>query len=211
MAPRHAIELALDLARMPALARSSAMPPIPQGVIELMRIAAGSQEACENAATVTGEPKQVLIEAAQFYLQQLLFRPEADCYRVLGVEPGASRATIRSHMRWLLLWLHPDRNKELNAVYAERVLKAWHEIDHRDSGVADPANRKPSGAPGSFRMPWIKYPKRRRQRGTSLLRRFTAWSVSLGLVLLIVIWSIAHYFGFDQTSATNALIQRSSF
>lgn len=211
MTSRLAIELALDVARMPALVRSSAMPPIPQGVIELMRIAAGSQKACQNAASVTGEREQVLIEAARFYLQQLLFRPDADCYRVLGVEPGAPRATIRNHVRWLLLWLHPDRNKELDAVYAERVLKAWHEISRSvDSVETAAANEKPSGAPGSFRVPWVKYPKRRSRRRISFLRRFAAWSVSLGL-LLIVIWSIAHYFGLDQTNATSALILRSSF
>ncbi len=210
MTSRLAIELALDVARMPALVRSSAMPPIPQGVIELMRIAAGSQKACQNAASATGEPEQVLIEAARFYLQQLLFRPDADCYRVLGVEPSAPRATMRNHMRWLLLWLHPDRNKELDAVYADRVLKAWHEISRNHEGTIA-ANEKPSGAPGSFRMPWIKYPKRRSRRRISFLRRFAAWSASLGFVLFIIIWSIAHYFGSEQTSATSTLIQRSSF
>ena len=49
-----------------------------------MRIAAGSPEACEAAVAKTGEPTAVVIEAARFYLQHVLFRPEADCYRILG-------------------------------------------------------------------------------------------------------------------------------
>ena len=86
-------------------------------------------EACEAAVANSGEPATVVIEAARFYLQQALFRPEADSYRVLGIDPGASRATARNHMRWLLEWLHPDRNNNSwDAVYAERVLKAWREV-----------------------------------------------------------------------------------
>src|SRR6516164_10045339 len=131
MAQPHVIELALDLARMPALARSSAAPPLPANIIELMRIAAACPEACQTAITKTGEPAAVVIEAARFYLQQVLFRPDADCYRILGIKPDTSRAVARDHMRWLLEWLHPDRNKNSwDAVYAERVLKAWREVSN---------------------------------------------------------------------------------
>src|SRR5215472_3976224 len=129
MAQPHVIELALDLARMPALARSSGAPTIPPNVIELMRVAAACPEACHAAVAQTGEPTTTVIEAARFYLQQVLFRPDADCYRILGIKPTASRATAREHMRWLLEWLHPDRNKgSWDAVYAERVLRAWREV-----------------------------------------------------------------------------------
>ena len=104
-----------------------------------MRIAAASPEACEAAVEKTGEPTTVVIEAARFYLQQVLFRPEADCYRILGIEPTASRATARSHMRWLLQWLHPDRNSNSwDAVYAERVLNAWREVSASDGPAAKP-------------------------------------------------------------------------
>src|SRR5215467_9583159 len=137
MGQLHVIELALDLARMPTLARTSVLPAIPRNIIELMRIAAASPEACQAAVAKTGQPTQVVIEAARFYLQQMLFRPEADCYRILGLEPNASRATARSHMRWLLQWLHPDRNHNgWDAVYAERVLKAWREVSASDGGDA---------------------------------------------------------------------------
>ena len=137
---RHVIDLALDLARMPALARSSVLPAIPPNIIELMRIAAASPEACRAAVAQTGEPVQVVIEASRFYLQQVLFRPDADCYRILGIEPAASRATARSHMRWLLQWLHPDRNNNSwDAVYAERVLKAWREVSAADRPAAKPS------------------------------------------------------------------------
>jgi hypothetical protein len=81
----------IDLARMPALAHSIEAPPIPADVFEVMRIAAGAPEDCQLAAQATGQPAAVLIEAARFYLQQVLLRPNADPYRILGLPPGASR------------------------------------------------------------------------------------------------------------------------
>src|SRR5438046_10414901 len=96
-----AIDFALDLARLPALARTSVAPALPPNILKLIQIAAACPEACEAAVGRTGEPIPVLIEAARFYLQQVLFRPEADCYRILAIEPGASRETDRNHMRWL--------------------------------------------------------------------------------------------------------------
>jgi len=204
---RHAIDLALDLARMPALARTSVVPPVPPNVIELMRIAAASPKACQDAVAATGESENVIIEASRFYLQQLLFRPDADSYRVLGIERGASRATARSHMRWLLQWLHPDRNDGLEAVYAARVLKAWREVSV-DAGSAEPEPRRGSSktngvAAASFRLPWIKHPGRGRYGAAqSYYRGFALWFVSASLVIVfLALWSAVHFFGNEQTAA----------
>ena len=200
MTQPHVIELALDLARMPVLARSSVAPPLPPNVIEIMRIAAAVPEACQAAVAHTGEPRHVVIEAARFYLQQVLFRPDADGYRILGIQPAASRATAREHMRWLLEWLHPDRNTNNNSwdtVYAERVLKAWREVS-----AANGAAPKPSFAVGrvasaqtrkrrspATRLPWIERPV----QGGSLAnpyRTFVLWAVSTGVVIIVLaLWS----------------------
>ena len=203
MAQRRAIDLALDLARMPALARTSVAPPIPPNVIELMRIAAASPKDCEDAVAATGEPAPVLVEASRFYLQQSLFRPDADSYRTLGLEPGASRATARNHMRWLLEWLHPDRNNDLDAVYAERVLKAWREISGFSPsaaiGVLQATTRKPNGQ-APVRLPWIKLPATGPHLGRG--RAFRVWMLPAGIVIVfLVAWSAVYYFGTDQTAA----------
>ncbi len=137
MAGPRAIGLALDLARMPALAASNAGSAIPADILDLMRLAAASPQACCDAEIATGVPAQVLTETARFFLQQVLFRPNADCYRILGLQPGSSREVARCHMRWLLEWLHPDRNSGLDGVYAERVLKAWREISSSDGFASD--------------------------------------------------------------------------
>jgi len=163
MSGARGIDLALDLARMPALAHSIEAAPIPTDIFEVMRIAAGAPEVCQLAAQATGQRPAVLIEAARFYLQQVLLRPDADPYRVLGLPPGASRELARRHMRCLLQWLHPDVNRDWDSAYAHRVLTAWREVS---ADISDPSNSHshvPAGlgskAPlesGARRMPWIE-------------------------------------------------------
>jgi hypothetical protein len=201
MAQAHVIELALDLARMPALARSSVVPPLPPDIIELMRIAAAAPEDCRVAAVQTGEPNHVLIEAARFYLQQALFRPDADCYRILGIQPSASRATARDHMRWLLEWLHPDRNKNSwDAVYAERVLKAWREVSGANGAPAGPAlsvtpvlfNKKKRRSQIT-RLPWIEWPKESRSVAMrNPYRTLVLWAVPTVLLVIFLLWSAVY-------------------
>jgi hypothetical protein len=200
MAHPHVIELALDLARMPALARTSVVQPLPPNIIELMRIAAASPEACHVAAAKTGEPTAVLIEAARFYLQQVLFRADADCYRILGIEPTASRATARDHMRWLMEWLHPDRNdNSWDGVYAERVLKAWREVSASNGSIAKPSVsltpvsslKKKRRRSQTIRRPWIERPLERQSLAIrSPHRAFVLWAVPAGLVVIfLALWS----------------------
>jgi hypothetical protein len=195
MAQPHVIELALDLARMPALARSSGAPAIPPNVIELMRIAAACPEACHAAVVQTGQPTTAVIEAARFYLQQVLFRPDADCYRILGIKPTASRATARNHMRWLLEWLHPDRNQNgWDGVYAERVLRAWREVSSGSpvtpsfSLAQVSSTQKKRGRIQAIRLPWIERPMERRSQGMrSPHRAVILWA---GLVIIfLALWS----------------------
>jgi hypothetical protein len=195
MTEPHVIDLALDLARMPALARSWGAPAIPANIMELMRIAAGSPQACEAAVARTGEPTRVVIEAARFYLQQVLLRPDADCYRVLGISPTASRTTARDHMRWLMEWLHPDRNSNSwDAVYAERVLKAWREVSTSDGRIikssTSRAQLKKKRVNGVW-VPWIEHSVKRRSLAIrSPYRIFMIWAVPTGLVIIfLALWS----------------------
>jgi hypothetical protein len=169
MSGPRGIALALDLARMPALAHSVESPALPTDIFDIMRIAAGAPESCQSASQVTGQPPAVLIEAARFYLQQMLLRPDADSYRVLGLPPDASRELARRHMRCLLQWLHPDVNRDWDSVYAERVLKAWREVssnidcspNSRSHVLAGPGSKALANSGPRIRMPWIEKPQKR--------------------------------------------------
>jgi hypothetical protein len=199
MARRHVIDFALDLARMPALARTSVQPALPPNIVELMRIAAACPEACEAAMAETGEPVAAVIEAARFYLQQMLFRQDADCYRVLGIEPTTSRATARSHMRWLLKWLHPDRNSNSwDAVYADRVLKAWREVSASQGAAAKRINRsrptsliaKKNANSGTIWLPWIAPSVKRRSSAIGNSNAaLLIWMIPTSLVIIfLALW-----------------------
>jgi hypothetical protein len=210
MSGARGIDLALDLARMPALAHSIEKPPLPTDIFEVMRIAAGSPEVCELASQATGQPPAVLIEAARFYLQQVLLRPDADSYRVLGVPPGASRELARRHMRCLLQWLHPDVNRDWDSVYAERVLKAWREVsgnmdssrpsNSRSHVLAGAGSRAPVNSGPRIRMPWIEKPQRKmkvrpRHVLMPVAKRVGIGVAAVGLLVGVVIAVFATQFG----------------
>lgn len=208
MSGRHTIDLALDLARMPALARMSVPPAIPVDVVELLRIAAAHPQSCQAACAKTGESKQALIEAARFYIQQVLLRPEADSFRILGIDPTTSRATARLHMRLLLQWLHPDHNGSWDTVYAERVLKAWREVSGVDRseivGNAPSPNGQKQSKFTTIRVPWIEHPISRPKKGIGrYVRAILLWGIPAGAVIVfLALWSVLNYFGIEEIGAT---------
>jgi hypothetical protein len=105
MQKRQAKEIALDVFRQPILARHQRRLPLPEGMLDVIQIAAGQTSADMNEAQ-----SQTMQEAAVFFLQQVLMSSENDKLRLLGLNPGATLDTVREHRRWLLKWLHPDRN-----------------------------------------------------------------------------------------------------
>ncbi len=113
---------------MPTLATALRATPLPSDTIVLIRIAAGCDETTAEAADLTDLPPGTVREAAIFYLGKVLFARDSDCYRVLGVPPGASRHQMREHMIWLMRWLSPRPSREeWERAFATRVLRAWRE------------------------------------------------------------------------------------
>jgi hypothetical protein len=122
-----AMELALELYRKPARARSLGRRDVPEGMLELIRIAAASDEEADALIPDEAKAKQPVREAAVFFLQQLLMQAEGDDFRQLGLKRSATLQDVKDHKRQLLKWLHPDRNKN-----------AWeHVLFQRVSGAAE--------------------------------------------------------------------------
>ncbi len=120
---------ALLLFRAPRSARPGAEARLPEGMLTLLRIVAGEDQALAQAQELTGETAKSLREAAGFYIQQVMFAQESSSYRVLGVDPDVPDERIREHFRWLARWLHPDRNPDdWETVYSERVNRAWQHL-----------------------------------------------------------------------------------
>lgn len=195
-APR-AVFLALDLLRQPSLARAVRRQPLPRDMPEILRIAGGCEETCRKAAEAAGKPPELVARAARFYAQQALFFPEADCYRVLGAAPGASREELRSNYRWLMRWLHPDRNANQweAAPLAARVLESWQELKTAERRAAydrGRANRAASRArhPTHPGPAWVASPLETTgpAGGSRLAARLAAGCV--GLAVLVVPWPV---------------------
>ena len=85
----EALELALGLLRAPALRSALRRRPLPDGIAEVLAIASESSEATREASTRTGRPASELVEAARFFIQQVLLADGADAYRSLGAMPDA--------------------------------------------------------------------------------------------------------------------------
>ena len=120
---------ALAFLRSPEQLVSVRQRELPAELTPLLRLAAGEAEACAAAVAQTGVTPETMREAAGLFLQQLLFVPDGDSYRVLGVRPDASEERIKEHHRWLVRWLHPDRNPDgWEAVYVNRVNAAWQDL-----------------------------------------------------------------------------------
>jgi hypothetical protein len=167
---RLALDFALELARMPTLASAMQARPLPPDTLVVIRIAAGCAETTSEAAAAARLSEESVKEAAILYLQKVLFAPGSDCHRILGVAPDAPRNVVRHHMRWLMRWLHPDRNpSEWESVFAARVLSAWREagsqmlLRRRDDGVPLPLDpeerpeRQPRN-PQGLRQRWVAVP-----------------------------------------------------
>lgn len=124
------LETALALQRAPGERFRLRERPLPDGVVHVLEIASGAPQALRDAATELGQDEQDVVEAARFYLEQVLFAtPDADAYRVLGLASDAPQDTIRVHHRWLQRWLHPDRALAGDAtVFATRVNQAWSQL-----------------------------------------------------------------------------------
>jgi hypothetical protein len=123
------IDLVLAVFREPTRISELRDCALPEGIAQVIRLAAGESAALQSAQAVTGETEAVLVEACVFFLQQLLFAPNADSYRVLGAGASDSHERLRENYRWLMKWLHPDRNEDgWEAVYADRVNIAWQDL-----------------------------------------------------------------------------------
>ncbi len=122
-----ALRLALELVHVPSQVRHARASPLPLGVSAVLSLAAGDQEAVDAAMAATGRSVTVLKTAAEFFIVQVLFAPEADCYRVLGATPETSSSELRQNMALLVRWLHPDAIPKHSdqANFIARVTHAW--------------------------------------------------------------------------------------
>jgi hypothetical protein len=129
MTDHSALWMAIDLLNAPARVKMMRSAPLPSDISALLRITASDESVIWEAVRATGQPEQKIKEAAGFFIEQMLFYPGADSYRVLGVRPEATDGELRRNMSLLLRWLHPDRRRQNErSVFATRVTRAWNDL-----------------------------------------------------------------------------------
>lgn len=129
MSDRMALKTAIDLLHSPSRVRLIRTGPLPDDVQILLHIAAGDEESEDAAALLLDRPRTVVRQAATFFIEQVLFAPEADSYRVLGASREADAHELRRNVALLLRWLHPDRDpRDDRSVFVGRVTAAWNDV-----------------------------------------------------------------------------------
>ena len=129
MSDKMALKIAIDLMHVPSQVWLVRSEPLPDGVLILLRIAAGDAEAERSGALAVDRSTEVLRQAATFFIEQILFAPNADSYRVLGAAPQATAAELRRNVGLLLRWLHPDLDPQgARSIFARRVTAAWNDL-----------------------------------------------------------------------------------
>jgi len=129
MSDKMALKIAVDLMHVPSQVRVVRSEPLPRDMQLLLRIAAGGEEAESTAGDLTGRSRDAVREAATFFIEQILFAPDADSYRVLGTSSQASSIELRRNVALLLRWLHPDLDpRGERSVFISRVTAAWNDL-----------------------------------------------------------------------------------
>jgi hypothetical protein len=129
MVDGEALRIAIDLLHVPSRVRLVRAEPLPRGVPLLLRVAAGDGEIVDEAARMADRTRDVVRQAAVFFIEQILLCAEADSYRVLGVRPDASSGELRQNMALLIKWLHPDMDRpDQQTILVNRVTMAWDNL-----------------------------------------------------------------------------------
>ena len=130
----RALSLAIDGFQAPSRVHSLRQSALPEDVEFLLRLVSRDADAERQAVEVTGRSSIFVISAAEFFIEQVLFAPGADAYRVLGGSPEVDIQILRHHMALLFRWLHPDiAQTERRESGFLRVSAAWNQIKTPDA------------------------------------------------------------------------------
>lgn len=134
-ADTEAVDLALAFYRKPTgfpdLIRGRAK--LPDQLSGLLKLAALDPD-CPGSVSEPGggSTSGELRSAALYFIDQVLFRHDANHYRLLGLNPGASFEKIKEHHRLLMRLFHPDRENAqgchdgiCRGSYASRLNQAY--------------------------------------------------------------------------------------
>ena len=106
----RALRNAIAVHRQPLLARRMEQTHLPDGLIDVLRVAAEGKERALSFSDELGASVSEVHDACLFYLQAVVFHQDASDARLLALTEPFNPEVFRDHKRLILKWLHPDRN-----------------------------------------------------------------------------------------------------
>ena len=143
MSGNSAVTDAINVFKQPARLHGLWKHGLPFDTLQVIKIAAGDADSVAAAAMDRNVEEAKLREAADFYLRQMFLQAGPSRHRLLGLAPQAGLEELRTHRRWLLKWLHPDRaGSKWRAAYFKQISDAAKSLElelggETDSSVAD--------------------------------------------------------------------------
>ncbi len=173
MAGRTALKLAIGLLHAPSQAQLIRSEPLPDDVLSLLRIVTGGAVVAREAALTARRSPDTVRRAAVFFIEQILFAPDADSYRLLGVDASADAEELQRNAALLFKWLHPEPNAQgTRAEFASRLAAAWSDLKTPDRRAAYDAQRRAAADPARRRADFASR-SRRKQLASLLAQRRT--------------------------------------
>jgi hypothetical protein len=131
-----AIRAALSLMALPQRHRQLRKEALPGGVELLLSVAVDAEAATTCARKLQRTPQQ-LMDAATFFIEQILLAPSSDSYRTLGGARDTPAHQLRNNFICLCKWIHAEEREGFAApVYLVRITQAWNNIKTPDRRAA---------------------------------------------------------------------------
>lgn len=131
-----AIRTALSLLSVPPRGRQVRKSPLPSGVDTLIKIAVDRRAAEAVAGSLQRTPGQ-LMDAASFFIEQILLAPGVDSYRTLGASRESSPHFLRQNFVYLCKWVHAEEREGFaGPAYLVRITQAWNNLKTPDRRMA---------------------------------------------------------------------------
>jgi hypothetical protein len=108
--PVDGMFVAVEAYRAPSRFRKNSSQIVFAQMLTVIKAAAGDEKTLAEQTALYRMSARELQEAAKHFLLLQLLNSDARGNRLLGLPDDATPAELKDHKRWLLKWLHPDRN-----------------------------------------------------------------------------------------------------
>lgn len=146
MQNQRAVSAAWEVYRQPARYRALRRQDVPTDILDVIKISGGDVATTQIWAEQLGVNAEELGKASNYYLHQFMADAGNDPRRLLCLDQQATPADLKAHKRWLLKWLHPDRNpsawetnlfRRVNEA-ASRLERDWEHLSLAGSSDGQP-------------------------------------------------------------------------